>query len=215
MAAYDAVLFDFDGVLIDSEPVHWECWQQVLSPFGISLDWNTYRDHCIGITDRAMVTFLCSCANPPLDVDTLYNEYPRKKELFRSRMTHPGALAADTVSLILDLAPDYKLGVVTSSGRREVEGILAATGLLDKLNTVVYGDDVQRHKPAPDPYLMAVKRLGVERALVIEDSKAGIESARAAGLDVLELTRQCDLVPAVKARLDLSQRRAEPNESRR
>jgi beta-phosphoglucomutase-like phosphatase (HAD superfamily) len=63
---------------------------------------------------------------------------------------------------------------------------------------------VKELKPAPDPYLLAVKRLGVERALAIEDSAAGIASARAAGLDVIELPQQCDLVKAVLSRIALT-----------
>ena len=69
MAQYEAVLFDFDGVLVDSEPVHFGCWQEILGPFGIDLDWKTYSEHCIGITDRAMLDFSCSRQNPPADIE--------------------------------------------------------------------------------------------------------------------------------------------------
>ena len=58
MRRYEAILFDFDGVLLDSEPLHFACWRQVLLPLGIELDWETYRDHCIGVADRDMVEFL-------------------------------------------------------------------------------------------------------------------------------------------------------------
>ena len=65
MALYEAVLFDFDGVLVDSEPVHHGVLAEILGPFGIELDWKTYSEHCIGITDRAMLTFLCSLQESP------------------------------------------------------------------------------------------------------------------------------------------------------
>ncbi len=90
MAQYQAVLFDFDGVVVDSEPVHFECWQEILTPFGIDLDWQTYSEHCIGITDRTMLAFLCSRSRLPLDIEVLAAEYPRKKEMFRERMMKIG-----------------------------------------------------------------------------------------------------------------------------
>ena len=79
MAQYEAVLFDFDGVVVDSEPVHYECWREILTPFGIELDWNTYSEHCIGITDRAMLAFLCSRSSRSLNIDVLAAEYPREE----------------------------------------------------------------------------------------------------------------------------------------
>jgi beta-phosphoglucomutase len=199
--AYEAIIFDFDGVLVDSEPVHYECWLEILAPYGVTLDWNTYSEHCIGVSDRAMLAMLCEKASAPLEFDKLWADYPRKKELFRERMLHANAITAEVLKLIHNLRPSYQLAVVTSSGRREVEPILAAAGILDELDAVVYGDDVKNLKPAPDPYLLAVERLGVSRALAIEDSQAGIASARAAGLDVIELARQGDLVSAVHSRI--------------
>jgi beta-phosphoglucomutase len=205
---YEAVIFDFDGVLVDSEPVHYQCWLDILKPHGVTLDWKTYSDTFIGISDRSMVSLLCEQTTPPLEFDRLWAEYPRKKELFRERMNRADAIEDVVLHLVSSLRPHYKLAVVTSSGQREVEPILAATGMLSRLDTVVYGGDVKNLKPAPDPYLLAVERLGVSRAIAIEDSKAGIASARAAGLDVIELSRQSELTQAVLARVSLPQAEA-------
>src|SRR3954470_12575719 len=86
MAAFDAIFFDFDGVLIDSEPVHWACWAEVLAPLGVILEWDFYRDSCIGIDDREMLKTMATRANPPRDWQELWAQYPAKKELFRQRM---------------------------------------------------------------------------------------------------------------------------------
>ena len=201
MQSYEAILFDFDGVLVDSEPVHWECWQEILAPFGASLDWDTYSEHCIGITDRAMLAFLCELSDPPLDIERLWAEYPRKKQMFRDRMTHADALAPAVRDLVDELRRTHLVAVVTSSANTEVEPILETAGILTKLDAVVYGNDVLRHKPYPDPYVLAMRRLGVARGLAIEDSRAGVQAARAAGLDVIELRRQSDLVSEVRARV--------------
>ena len=200
MPRYEAVLFDFDGVIVDSEPVHFGCWLEILTPFGIPLDWDTYSENCIGVSDRAMLAFLCGRVQPPVPIDALAAEYPRKKDMFRDRMLQIG-LSADVCDLIRELRPNYKLAVVTSSGIREVEPILEAAGVMDLLDTVVHGGSVQRHKPAPDPYLLAVERLGVRKALVVEDSAAGIAAARAAGLDVVPVPKASDVCTLVRQAL--------------
>ena len=202
MPHYEAILFDFDGVLVDSEPIHCECWQEVLKPFGIELDWQTYRERGIGVSDRELLALLGRQVTPPVDVEVLIAEYPRKKEMFRSRMLERSAFSEDVLELIARLS-DRRLGVVTSSGRTEVEPVLAAAGIRERFQVTVFGGDVRRLKPAPDPYLLAVERLGVSTALVVEDSDAGEASGRAAGLDVLRVRDPREMVDAVAARLGL------------
>ncbi|HUS06769.1 MAG TPA: HAD family phosphatase, partial [Bryobacteraceae bacterium] len=180
MAEYEAILFDFDGVLVDSEPVHFECWRAILEPFGIPLDWKTYSEHCIGISDRAMLASLCVQKDPPLDLNLLIPEYPKKKQMFRDRMIQHPCVTPETLALLNELSA-YKMAVVTSSGRSEVEPILEACGIRDRFQAAVFGGDVENLKPAPDPYLLAMKRLGVGRALVVEDSAPGEQSGLAAG----------------------------------
>lgn len=196
--SFEAVFFDFDGVLVDSEPVHFECWREIVAPFGLLLDWDVYCRDCIGVADRAMIEALCRQSSPALDFDRLWAEYPNKKRMFRERMTSRECITPAVRELIAGLA-DYKLAVVTSSGRAEVEPILEAAKLLPHFDTVVYGEDVARLKPAPDPYLLAARRLGVRRALVVEDSPAGIASGKAAGFDVAEVSSQ-SAMPALVLR---------------
>ena len=200
-AAYEAVLFDFDGVLVDSEPVHYGCWVDILTPLGITLDWQTYCEHCIGIADRAMLAFLCSLQTPPMDVESLAVHYPRKKEMFRERMGAIG-IAADVRELLVELRErGFKVAVVTSSHTREVSHVLDAAGVTDLLDVLVHGGEVARHKPAPDPYLLAMDRLAVTRGLAVEDSRAGIAAARAAGLDVVEIASAGDVCRLVRTAL--------------
>jgi beta-phosphoglucomutase len=186
MQPYQAILFDFDGVLVDSEPVHYACWRETLAPFGIKLDWDTYQRRCIGITDRAMLEELCRLAEPRLDLERLWQEYPRKRARFRERMLSGDPISGE-VKTLLELLDGYGLAVVSSSGRAEVEPVLEAGGIRRYFGAVLCREDVARHKPAPDPYRAAAARLGATRALVVEDSPAGIASGRAAGFDVLAI----------------------------
>jgi beta-phosphoglucomutase len=200
---YEAILFDFDGVLADSEPVHFECWQEILQTFGLHLDWKTYTEQGIGISDRKLLGFLCDRADPPMDVEQLIAEFPRKKDMFRARMLERQPFSTEVFELLPELR-DYQLAVVTSSGRTEVEPVLEKAGLRNFFHAVVYGGDVQQHKPAPDPYLLAVQKLGVRSALAVEDSNAGETSARAAGLEVLRVRTASEMPALLRQRLGLA-----------
>jgi beta-phosphoglucomutase len=197
---YDAILFDFDGVLVDSEPVHFECWLEILKSFGMGMDWETYRTHGIGVSDRALMSMLCEQAGRPQEVDRLLAEYPRKKEMFRSRMLERHLIPGEVLALLPELRA-YQLAVVTSSGQSEVEPLLRDAGIHHLLGTVVYGGDVIRLKPAPDPYLLAMKKLGARTALVVEDSDAGEASGRAAGLDVLRVKSPIEMPELLRGRI--------------
>jgi len=198
--SYDAILFDFDGVLVDSEPVHFECWQDILKSFDMHMDWETYRTHGIGVSDRALMSLLCEQAGKPQEVDRLLAEYPRKKELFRSRMLERQLIPAEVLALLPALHA-YQLAVVTSSGQSEVEPILLDAGIHALFRTVVYGGDVKQLKPAPDPYLLAMQKLSARTALVVEDSDAGEASGRAAGLDVLRVQSPLEMPELLRNRL--------------
>jgi HAD superfamily hydrolase (TIGR01509 family) len=94
-----------------------------------------------------------------------------------------------------------RLGVVTSSNRLEVEPVLVAAGIREYFGALVCGGDVSRQKPWPEPYIRAVGLLGVSAALVVEDSDVGVESARAAGFEVLRVGNPTEVWPALRVRL--------------
>jgi HAD superfamily hydrolase (TIGR01509 family) len=201
MAAYEAILFDFDGVLADSEPVHFACWSEILQPHGVSVDWEDYRKACVGLAEIPTAEWLCRQADPPLDFNRLWAEYPRKQELFRRRMIADPPVSRN-ISEFLKSLNGYKLAVVSSSRRAEIEPGLEAGGIRRLFQAVVCGDDVESHKPAPDPYLFAARLLGVRAALVVEDSDAGVASGRAAGFDVLRVGSAAETPAAVLAQLN-------------
>jgi len=167
----------------------------------VTLTWEFYRDHCIGIDDREMLRMMAAQADPPRDWRDLWALYPAKKERFRARMIANPGFDAALDGLLGRLHERYKLAVVSSSSCSEIEPLLTAGGLRGHFDTLVGGEQVTRHKPAPDPYLLAAARLGVSRALVLEDSAAGIASGRAAGFEVLPVERAADLPELLRRRL--------------
>jgi HAD superfamily hydrolase (TIGR01509 family) len=201
MQEFDAILFDFDGVLADTEPLHWACWAEVLAHVGVTLEWEFYRDYCIGIDDREMIRMMATRANPPQKWEDLWALYPSKKELFRERtILHP-PFARGVGALLAGLHADYKLAVVSSSSCSEIEPLLVAARLRPYFGTIVGGESVKRQKPDPEPYLMAARRLDAKRPLVVEDSEAGLASGRAAGFEVLRIESAAAMPDLVTRRL--------------
>jgi beta-phosphoglucomutase len=198
---YDAILFDFDGTLVNSEPIHYECWQEVLSPFGISLTWDEYSRNCIGVSDRAMILQLADEVG--VDFEALYAQYPLKKELLRDRMLAAPPMTDPVRDFLLGF-DQLPIGLVTSSYRIEVEPVLEALSVKHRFAASVFGDEVKNLKPHPEPYLLAAERLGVKRPLVFEDSEAGLASARAAGFTAVRVEDPAELPSLLGSRLPLS-----------
>jgi beta-phosphoglucomutase len=198
---YDAILFDFDGVLADTEPIHWACWSHVLAPCGLHLDWETYRACCIGIPDLDVIGLVVKRCNSTLDARELFERlYPLKKARFNEVTLAEPPISAGMIAFVQSLH-GYKLAVVTSSGRMEIEPLLVKTGLRPAFDVLLAGEDVTRLKPAPDPYLLAAKLLGAKKALVVEDSPAGLESGRAGGFDILAVPDAAHTPELVRAKL--------------
>ena len=204
MPAFDSILFDFDGVLADTEPVHCACWAEVLAPQGIALEWPAYRERFMGIDDREMLHLLIADQNPQLAWDSLWALYPAKKERFRSCVLTTPPFHPSLGAFLRDLSSQYALAVVSSSSSSEIEPMLEAGGVRQFFRTVVASESVKRHKPAPDPYLLAAERLGMRSPLVVEDSPAGMAAGRAAGFEVLAVPHPAEMLGLVSQRLAVS-----------
>jgi HAD superfamily hydrolase (TIGR01509 family) len=199
---YEAILFDFDGVLADTEPLHYASWAEILRAEGIIVDWETYRRRCIGMHDRQMIEFFCTLKKPSLPFEKLWKRYEAKRRLFLKHALNSSPVPPETAQLVKDLR-GYKLAVVTSSDRAEVEPVLKHAGVREYFELLVCGGEVVRPKPDPEPYVVACEALGVQRALAVEDSEAGVASARAAGLVVV---RVCDPAETARRVLDALRR---------
>ena len=121
MPDFEAILFDFDGVLVDSEPVHCDCWREALAPLGVAVTWEVYAAHCVGAADSAMMPIFARLANPPADPAKLWERYAEKKERFRERMAAHPPFAEGLADFFRELSGQYKLAVVSSSAHAEIE----------------------------------------------------------------------------------------------
>ena len=190
------MLFDFDGVLADTERVHHRAWNQTLEPLGIQLDWDAYQKNFVGVADEVALRERLGLS----DQDGLV---ARKQALFRQGLAESQPFLAETVSLLKEVSFLYKLAVVSSSYKSEVQPPLERRGLLQYFQLVITGEDVRHFKPSPEPYLLAAERLGARSPLVIEDSDAGVASGRAAGFEVLRVRAVENVGREVRERLGI------------
>ena len=201
MPEFDAILFDFDGVLADTEPVHFACWAETLAPLGIPLTWEIFSERYVGMNDREMVKLIAEAADPPRNWENLWERYPEKKQRFRDRMLAAPPFAPELSGFLEELHRGYRLAVVTASARTEIEPLLASGGLNRHFDALVCGKEAGQHKPAPDPYLLGAKLLNARRPLVVEDSEYGLASARAAGFEALRVPTAAQMPELLLRRL--------------
>lgn len=180
-ASLDAVIFDMDGVLTDTEPVHFAATNSVLNAEGAAMTWEQYQPF-IGTAEPSMWEFLEREFNLRGQRDGYRAAYNSAVlALLAERVAVlPGARAA--VTLVRERG--LKLGLASSSRRAWVDATLKGAGFQGWFEAVVSGDMVEHGKPAPDIFLLTAEMLGVGvgRCLVLEDSPRGITAARAAGM---------------------------------
>ena len=186
MSTIAAILFDMDGVLMDSEPLHLRATQLALGNRARSY---TERDNqtFFGATDPEMFRILRILFDIDASTDDLVR---RKREHLISLVRSQGRGLPGVPDVPLRFRDaGFRLGLVSASARPVIDAILEVVGLRDTFETVVSGDEVPRGKPAPDGYLMAARRLAVqpERCFVIEDTRNGVLAAKAAGMAVAAL----------------------------
>ena len=182
-----AVIFDLDGVIVDSEPLHQESFRLLLSELGIEEsvigDWHRF----VGTADRPVLLKLIEGREVARTPDALLEQ---KGALFLDLLREREPIFPEIPALVEDLARRYSLAVASGSLRTAIAGVLELRGLRRHFQHAISVQDVARGKPAPDLFLRAAELLGVTPAecVVIEDSAPGVAAARAAGMRVIAIT---------------------------
>jgi len=181
MTAIDAVIFDMDGVLVDSEPLHTRALTLVLGEYGLAWDERESRDF-IGVTDVETFAALKARHGLPGDPRAMASRWAECAGRLVRR--HPRPLAGVPAVPLALRERGYRLALASSSRPPLIAATLEAIGVETLFEVVVSAAAVGRGKPAPDVFLEAARRLGVPpaRCLVIEDSHNGVTAARAAGM---------------------------------
>lgn len=194
MPLFSAIIFDMDGVIIDSEPRHERAFLDVFEQMGYGQTHGVHFEQYIGRSDRAVWLDFIARHNPKWTIEEL-TAWKQNHLIDIIRREQP--IFDGLPELVAKLAPRYRLAVASGSVHPVIEEVLAMKSLRQFFPVVVSVQDVAQGKPAPDIFLRAAELLGVAPAdcCVIEDSAAGVTAARAAGMTAVAIT---NTLPAEK-----------------
>lgn len=192
-----AVLFDFDGVIVNSEPLHFLAFHEVLREQDIDLTEQDYYNELLGLSDRDGFRRIFAARERPLDPKTFLLMQVRKNRAVMNFIEQRRISALPGVeAFVRGLWRNYPLAICSGALRDEIDAMLLGISLRDCFETIVAAEDVTVGKPDPSGYLMAMNALAKHHhvkltpadCLIIEDAPAVVKSTRAAGFTVLALT---------------------------
>lgn len=194
----EAVIFDCDGVLVDTEPLHYRAFQEVLVPLGLGHDFNNYLERFVGFDDRDAFIHAFKEAGRELAPAALERLMEAKAGALKDLIMQGVPTFSGVVELVNELM-DRCVPMAVASGalRHEVEAFIESLGLSGAFQVIVAADEVKKSKPDPETYLLAMERLKQAlgskpfvplNCVAIEDTRAGIHSAGSAGLVVIAVT---------------------------
>ena len=191
-----AIVFDFDGVIANSEPLHLLAFQQALAEDGVELSATDYYSRYLGYDDVGMFEALGRDRGMPMEservTELVLRKGDRMQDLLRSgSVVFPGAL-----EFIREAAAAVPIAIASGALRHEIDEIIDAAGIANLFATIVAAGDTPESKPSPAPYRLAFEQLREKtgrpldprRSVAIEDSRWGLESARGAGLRLVGVT---------------------------
>jgi len=193
----EAVIFDFDGVIVDTEPLHYAAFQRLLEPLGLGFSWDQYVDTYMGFDDRDAFIEAFKANGTGLSATDLQSFIDRKADLFQEIIRDGISAYPGVVDLIRGIrASRTPLAISSGALRSDIGPILETLGIADCFDVIVTAEDVARSKPDPECYRLAQTRLNEFRrlnltpgqVLAIEDTPAGIAAAKGAGLRVIAVT---------------------------
>ena len=191
-----AIIMDFNGVIIDDEPLQMKAYQEVLKPEGVDLTEEQYYS-CMGMNDRVFLDAVFKLAGKECPADKVESFMQQKGAKWREQIDTEIPLFPNVENFVRKMEKEFALGIVSMALREEIEYILEKTNLRDCFSTIISAEDVDNCKPHPESYQKGFNRLDAARTrhghnpithgecLVIEDAPQGIVSAKSAGLKTL------------------------------
>lgn len=182
LSQYHALIFDMDGTLIDSMPAHVEAWRKTCEQYEIPFDANWF--YALGGSPTIKTA---QAINHQWEQHFDPQELADRKCQFFEELDFKGEVIPETYQLLMAYKDTKKIAVGTGCRLMNAEPLLTETGIYPHLDALVTADDVENHKPEPDTFLEAAKRVGIAPAqcLVFEDTLLGQQAALAAGMDCM------------------------------
>ena len=174
------IVFDLDGTLADTEPLHIDTWLVILNNLGLKFD-ESWMHQWIGLSDRLVAEHVCEQYLKGQSVEGLQQ---LKQQTYRNRAITEVKLFDQVEDYLHEITQFVPIALATNSSQDDVSAVFQATNLQRHLKVIVTANDVTNLKPHPEPYQSASFKLGLEPSLcfALEDSPAGIHSAKSAGL---------------------------------
>jgi beta-phosphoglucomutase len=221
------IIFDFDGIIVNSEPIILKLTQQMAAEEGWTLTEEEYFRDYLALDDRGIFEHLYRSHGRPVDRARISELVGRKSRTYRKLIRNGLPSLPGAVEFVEKVARHYTLAIASGSLREEIEHLLKTLGLREKFAVLATADDCQRSKPDPEVFMKALARLKklpafqgnplrASQCLAIEDAPLGIVAAHAAGLKCLALKhsrpveelRQADWVAREFAEVDMNEIKA-------
>ncbi len=191
-----AIIFDFDGVITDSEPVHLKMFQKVLGEMGLTISEKDYYEIYLGMDDKGCFTTLLKSKGIDSNIGQIQSLIDKKTEYLMDYIKDNLFIYPGVVEFIETASEKYLLAIASGALRHEIEFILEGAGIRSAFPIIVSAEDVSKGKPNPESFNRALDKLNeisrkpitTAECLVIEDSIAGIEAAKAAGIRCVAVT---------------------------
>ena len=189
-SALQAIVFDFDGVIADSEPLHLRAFQKTLEDEGLAVSPEDYYAHYLGYDDIGFFEALARDRGVVMSDARLASLVARKAGVLQGMLHDDAVLFPGVSDFVRAAAAEVPIAIASGALRHEILEILESAGLAGLFKAIVAAGDTPHSKPSPAPYLLAIERLkesvgdglDARRCVAIEDSRWGLESARGAGL---------------------------------
>ncbi len=197
---FDAFIFDFDGVILDSEPIHYEACCHALKRIGLFLPYQEYQNEYIGLSDKEMFPRLLHHKGFKLSLNDIHHLIIEKVDHYNHLIDSYEYLPiVSNVDIVIEAIAKKgkKIAICSGSTKREISNTLNRLkqgSLQPYFNIIVTSEDVLQGKPSPEGYLLTAKRLDVlpHQCLVIEDTPTGIKAGKDAGMTVVAVQTTYD-----------------------
>jgi beta-phosphoglucomutase len=194
-----AIILDFDGVILNSEPLHFGAMRDTVAGLGVRLSREEYWDRYLPMDDAQCLDAICRDRSIRLSDEKRNSLLELKAGLYRRLLKEDFSLFPGAAQFIQNAARNYPLGLASGARRDEIESTLQSAGLKDHFVVLVAAEDFKLGKPQPESFLFALERLNAEikgqtppilpeECLVVEDSVAGVQGARRAGMLCMAVT---------------------------
>ncbi len=192
-----AIIFDFDGVVADTEPLHLAMFQRVLEEEGLALSERDYFEKYVGLDDKGCFQGILAASGRPTPAGTIRRLVERKAVIMLEHLKTHLIIFPGVVEFVTMAAARHHLAIASGALRHEIEYILDVAGIRRAFEHITAAEDVRKGKPDPEAYLHTLQclnhsaRIGAPECLVIEDTIPGIQAAHAAGMRCLAVSNTC------------------------